>query len=490
MFLLGLIALTMLIPLLLGLAYGEGVMVKTFLVCMGTTLIIALPVIFVTRKQKITLSAGDGLVLVFVAWVFTCLVGAVPYYISGYILRFSDAVFESVSGFTTTGASVIIDVEALPRSLLFWRAMTHWLGGMGIVVLTVALFPLLGIEGFLLVKAETSGPESNKILPKITSTAKILWLIYTLLTVLQSLLLCLGGMNWFDAVIHAFSTVATGGFSSRNGGLATYPSPWIHWVCIIFMILAGFNFTLFYRLLQGKYRDMLSNTEAKVYGGIILVSTGLIILSMFSSDNSLGGSSFEQSLRYALFQGVSIVTSTGLSITDHSRWPPLAQGVLFCLMFIGACSGSTSGGIKVIRHVVLFKQMVNELRRLIYPQGVFLITFNHKAGPHEVAHGVAGFVFCYMVLVLLTTLWVSSSGMDLFPALNMSLMILGNIGLSIGDESGATSLYGLPAYIKWFLSFMMITGRLELWTVLGCFSRDYRHDWTGRRGSRFYKPSG
>jgi trk system potassium uptake protein TrkH len=275
-------------------------------------------------------------------------------------------------------------------------------------------------------------------------------------------------MDWLNAVTHSFSTMATGGFSSQNESIAAYKSPWIHWVIIVFMVLAGFNFNLLYRLLQGKYRDVLDNSEARAYLLIILFAGGIIFFALLPR-----GAPAEETLRYAFFQTVSILTTTGFSLRDHNFWPPLAQGVLFFLMFIGGCSSSTSGGIKVVRYLVLFKQGKNEMMRLIYPKGVFAIRLNKKLGRKDVVYGVAGFVFLYLVMVFAAALLVSTAGPDLFSCLNAGLLTLGNIGLGLGSFSSGTAFLPLPAYVKWGLSFIMIAGRLELWTALVFFSRDY-----------------
>jgi trk system potassium uptake protein TrkH len=472
-FLLGIVALTMIFPLVLALVYGEGEMVRAFGFSMAAALAAFLPAALCTRKRQVRFSTADGFLLVFLAWVFSCLLGAVPYYLSGYIGSVTDAVFESVSGFTTTGATVFTNVDALPRSLLFWRAMTHWLGGMGIVVLTVALLPLLGAGAFQmnaaqLFQAESTGPESDKITPRITGTAKMLWLCYMILTILQTLLLAAGGMGWFDATIHAFSTMATGGFSSRNASIAAYNSPWIDWVCTVFMILAGLNFTLFFQLLRGKYRNILANSEARAYGGIILVSVIIITGAILPQSPSPG-----TAIRQAFFQTASILTTTGLVSADYRLWPPLAQGVLFFLMFIGGCSGSTAGGIKVIRFVALVKQTGNEMKKIIYPKGVFNIQLNGRSGKKEVIYGVAGFVFLYFVCLFAAALLVSTAGMDIFSSLNTALICLGNIGLGLGTVGPFSSLSTFPAYVKWGLAFTMILGRLELWTAVVFFTRDY-----------------
>jgi trk system potassium uptake protein TrkH len=414
--------------------------------------------------KQMNISPSEGIRMVCLGWVFICVLGAMPYYLSGYLPRLADAVFESVSGFTTTGATVILDLEVIPRPLHFWRAMTHWLGGMGIVVLTVALVPLLGVGGFQLLKAETTGPNKGKFTPKVTATAKILWLLYLGFTALQTVLLVVGGMSWFDAIIHAFSTMATGGFSTRNASIAAYHSAYIEWVCTVFMLIASFNFTLIYRLFQGKYQDILKNSEAKAYG-IIVVAAALLITA-----SGLPGSAaplpLADSLRQAFFHVASIITTTGFMADDINRWPALAQGVLLLLMFIGGCSGSTAGGVKVIRYVILAKQMKNEIRKLVYPSGVFSIHLDKAVGRHDVVYGVAGFMGLYFMLLFATVLLICSAEIGLFDALNGALITLGNIGLGLGHFSSGAVFYTMPGYVKWGLSVIMIAGRLELWTVL------------------------
>jgi trk system potassium uptake protein TrkH len=472
-FLPGLITLTMLIPLVLALGYGETAMIRAFGLPLGGMLILTILSFLLTRKQEFRFSAAGGLLLIFLAWIFMGFLGGMPYYLSGRIPRFTDAVFESISGFTTTGITVIADVEGMPRSLLLWRGMTQWLGAMGILGLCAAFLPRLGAGSLQmntapLFGALSPGPEKDRIVPKITEPAKIIWLLYAGLTGLLIPLLMLGGMGWLDAVIHSLSTMATGGFSSHNGGIAAYRSPWIEWVCAVFMFLAGFNGPLLYRIIRGKYRDLFRHSEAKAYGGIILVSIGIITLSTLPETHSLG-----QTLRYASFQTASILSTTGFAAVDHTLWPPLAQGVLFFLMFIGGCSGSPAGGVKVIRHVVLFKQMKNEIKKLLYPKGVFGIHLHQKTGRKDVVYGVAGFVVLYLVLLFAAVLLVSTSGLDLFSSINMALISLGNIGLGLGKLGPGFVFSGFPAYISWGLAFIMITGRLELWAALVFFSRDY-----------------
>ncbi|MDR2303735.1 MAG: TrkH family potassium uptake protein [Treponema sp.] len=411
-----------------------------------------------------------GFFPVCLAWFFACLLGALPYFLSGVLPRFIDAFFESVSGFTTTGATLIADVESMPRPVLFWRGLTHWLGGMGIIVLTMAIFPLPGGTGFQLVNAETAGSENGKLTPKIASTAKNFSLVYTGFTVLLAVLLLIGGMDWFDAVFHAFSIIATGGFSSRNNGIAAWHSPFIEWVCIIFMILAGFNFKLLWRLLRGKYREVLRNSEARAYGLVILVSAGFCAFALYNA----GGMPWGQSIRQSLFQSVSLLSSTGLAVTDQTLWPPPAQALLFFVMFLGGCSSSTAGGIKIVRHVILFKQAGSEIKKLLNPRGVFSIRLNGRAGRKDMVYGVAGFVFLYLALVFAAFLLLCASGLDIFTSLNLALLTQGNIGRGLGQSDFGPLIYGLPALIKGGLCFTMIAGRLELWAVFALFSRDFR----------------
>ncbi|MDR1910032.1 MAG: TrkH family potassium uptake protein [Spirochaetaceae bacterium] len=473
---LGLFSLTMIFPLALALAEGDRGMARAFALSMGGGLA-AVPVLLFTKKPRsgFNFNACEGILLVAAAWIAGCLLGALPYYLSGYMPRFSDALFESVSGFTTTGASVIPDVEILPRSFHLWRGMSHWLGGMGIVVLTVALVPMLGVGGFALLKAETTGPMKDKFTPRVTGTAKILWLIYCGFTVILALLFWAGGMNFFEALIHAFSTMGTGGFSTRNGSIASFASPFIDWVCAVFMVIAGFNFTLIYRLLQGKFREVLVNSEARAYALILPVSAGIAAISLMLRNTSPG-----KALRLAFFDAASILTTTGFLIDDHNLWPPLAQGAVFILMFIGACSGSTSGGIKIIRYVILAKQMKNELLRTMYPSGLFSVQLDRKPGRKDVVYSAAGFICIYFALLFAGTALAASAGIDLYTAVNASLITLGNIGLGFGRLVSGAVFYEAPGYVRWGFSLLMILGRLELYTVLLLFTPSF---WKQIRGS-------
>lgn len=470
-FLLGVLSLIMLPSLIMALAFKETAMIRAFALIMGITLAAAAPAMLSRKKIPLRFSARNGFFLVTLTWILISLMGAIPYYLAGGGISFTDAFFESTCGFATTGGTTIFDIEALPRSLLFWRSMTHWFGGMGIILLTVALMPLFGIGGFQLIKAEITGPEKEKITPKITATAKILWLVYGGLTAALTGLYLLGGMNWFDALCHAFVVIASGGISTKNSGLRFYNSGFIEVVTTVFMLLAGINFNLYYRLIRGKIRDVGCNSEFRAYLIIFMTAAGIIALCLIPVYGSVGSA-----IRYAAYQTASFLSTTGSAITDYEAWPALARTVLFGLMFIGGCSSSTAGGVKVVRLVVLFKQAGNELRRIIYPRGIFSVQLNRKVGRKDVVYGVAGFIFLYMMVVTIVTLITAASGTDIFSSFCAALAVTGNVGIGFG-AIGPSAHYGaFPDHIKWLFSFVMITGRLELWTVFVLFTPEYwRH---------------
>ncbi|MDR1251596.1 MAG: TrkH family potassium uptake protein [Treponema sp.] len=464
--LLGFIPLIMIPPLVMAVVRGERTMIRAFAFPMVSILALALGCFCSLRKKKLNLSAKDGFMLVFVTWALASLIGALPFWRAG--LSFTDALFESASTFATTGGTTVSDLEALPRSLHLWRSLAHWFGGIGIVLIAVAFMPLLGVGGFQLIKAEVSGPEKEKITPKIAVTAKLLCTAYGILTLVLFGLYLAGGMGWFDALCHSLATMASGGVSTRNTGLAAFNSPFIDTVSTVFMLLAGINFNLYYRLLQGKISDIRNNTETKAYLGIFIIASGIITLSLVPVYGSLA-----EALRFGAYQAASFLSTTGAAITDYETWPGIAQMVLFSLIFIGGCSGSTSGGIKVIRYVVLCKQMGNELRRVIYPKGVFSVHLNKRVGRKDVIYGVAGFFFLYFALIAAVTLITAAAGTDLFSSLSAALSITGNLGMGFGVIGPSGNYGGFPSHIKWLFSFVMIVGRLELWTVCVLFSPAY-----------------
>ncbi len=426
---------------------------------------------FVSKNDKETfITNREGFLFVTLSWVAASLLGALPFTLSGYIPSYVDAFFETMSGFTTTGASILTDIEVLPRSLLLWRATTHWLGGMGIVVLLVAVLPALGFNAIRVMEAEAPGPSVDRITPHISSTAKTLWLIYLGLTVIEILLLIIGGVPLFDAVCHAFATMATGGFSTKNTSLGYYDSAFIQWVVTIFMFLAAMNFTLHYRLLKGRLRDIWKDTEFKVYFMIFAVSSLISAGDLFASGVY---QSFGESLRFSSFQVSSILSTTGFTTADFGTWPAISQTVLFLLMFIGGCAGSTGGGIKVIRIVVLFKMAITEMRYVTNPRGVYTIFLGNRALRKNVIYDIAALVFLYFAFFFLSIIVISFTGVDILTNVTAVIANLGNIGPGLGKVGPTFNYAFFPWWAKLWLSFAMLVGRLEVYTVLALFTRKF-----------------
>lgn len=461
--LLTIISSFMIFPIIIAIIYHEQSMIQYFAIPMILTCVIAIAVIISTRNSGRVLSNKDGFLLVSLSWITAAFVGALPFRISGIIPSFADAYFETMSGFTTTGASILTQIEGLPYSMLFWRSLTHWLGGMGIVVLTIAVFPLLGIGALQLMKAESPGPTLDKLTPKVTETAKILWFLYIGLSALETLLLLFGGMNLFDSLTHTFGTLATGGFSPKNASVGSYGSAYIDIVITIFMMLAGMNFVLFFRFITGKFRKVFNNTELRAYFGIFFIAVAIITSDLYANGIY---STIGTSARFAAFQAASIITTTGFATTDFALWPQLAQTVLVILMFIGGCAGSTGGGIKVVRYVTLFKLSLNEMKLFAHPRGVFSIRMGEETVSKETVNSISGFFFLYILMLLATMLVVAMGGHDIVTSLTTSLATVGNIGPGFGLVGPAQNYAFFSDGIKWFLSFAMMVGRLEVYTVL------------------------
>ena len=457
-----LVAGFMVAPIIVALYYGEFAMVAAFLVPMAIVVPLASLVLVATRGQRGGLSTKAGFVLVTLSWLAAAATGSVPFVISGWIPSVTDAFFETMSGFTTTGATILTDIEALPASLLFWRSLTHWLGGMGIIVLTVAILPLLGVGGYQIMKAEAPGPSVDRLTPKITETAKILWLIYLGLTVLETALLMIGGLSLYDALTHTFGTLATGGFSPKAASVGHYTSPFVQIVITVFMLAAGVNFILYYRLLLGRFRIVAKNTEVKVYLSIFAAATVAIAIALHGQAYADVGAS----LRYAGFQAASILTTTGYATADFAQWPAVAQVMLFSLMFVGGSAGSTGGGIKVVRVVTLIKQGFNEMRYLVHQHGVFAIRLNGQVIRKDVVYSIVGFVFLYLLLLIVTAIVVATGGNDIVTSFTTALATLGNIGPGFGRIGPVENYAFFQDYIKWYLSLIMMVGRLEVYTVL------------------------
>lgn len=456
------ISLFIILSAIVSFIYDETESAFAFIKTIAIIIPVSVFVYFITKsgKDKV-LGTREGFLLVTSSWIAASLAGALPFVFSGAIPAYTDAFFETMSGFTTTGASILTDIEALSHGMLFWRSLTHWLGGMGIVVLTVALLPLLGIGGIQLLRAEAPGPSMDKITPKITQTAKILWLIYVGFTVIEIILLMIGGMSLFDASTHTFGTMATGGFSTKASSIGAFNSAYIHIVITVFMVLAGMNFNLFYKVLSGNFKGFFRDTEMRVYLSIFILVSVLISINLLGTYGSFG-----KSLQYASFQTASILTTTGYATTDFALWPAFSKNALFFVMFIGGCSGSTGGGIKVVRIVTLIKLAFNEMKQLVYPRGVFPLRMNGSIMKKEIVYPIAGFFFLYIFLLLSVTMGVASGGYDIITSFSTALATLGNIGPGFGLIGPALNYSFYPVYIKWILSIAMMLGRLEIYTVL------------------------
>ena len=421
---------------------------------------------FAVRKRPKIFDVKSAFGVVGLIWVAVCVFGAMPLYFSGAFPSFTDAMFESVSGFTTTGASALHEVENLPRSINLWRCETHWLGGMGVIALAVALIPLLGIGGFRLIKAEATGPDKGKLTSFIANTAKSLWLIYVMLTVIQAALLHLAGLGWVDSLAHAFSTMGTGGFSTRNASVGAFGSPAAEWICTAFMLLASVNFALYYKLFTGRVREVAGDSELRAFAVVVLASTAVVTALESSTATALS-----QTLRDTAFQISSVISTTGFMTADYTGWRPPSQAVVLILFFIGGCSGSTAGGVKVVRWTILAKEIVNEIRRIVHPHQVFTLRINGRPGYESLIPVVASFILMYFILVLATTFAGAISGLDVFTALTAAASMVGNIGPAFG-QLGPTANYGsLPAALKWWYCFAMLAGRLEIYTLLIMIAR-------------------
>jgi len=422
---------------------------------------------FAHKDERHGLRKREGFLVAASGWAVASLFGCLPYMLSGAIPSFTDAYFETMSGFTTTGATILSNIEALPHGLLFWRAMTHWIGGMGILLLSIAILPMLGVGGMQLFNAEVSHVKVEKLTPRISQTARILWIFYCGLTVSHALLLLAGGMSLFDALAHAFATVSSGGFSTKNSSLAHFSSAYIEWVTIFFMFLAGASFTLHFRALRGRsIKPYGRDNEFVYYALAIIVATALVYFGIPSEMHP----AWLDRVRAALFQVVSLISSTGFITSDYDLWAPAAQLILLLLMFHAGCVGSTSGGFKIARWVLLLKTWKTEIRKLAHPRAIFVTRYNGEAVSPDVISSVQGFLVAYLVIFAICSLLLAALGMDVLSAASAVVTAMSNVGPGLGAV-GATDNFGHAASAgKWVLSFCMLMGRLEFFTVLVLFS--------------------
>ena len=415
------------------------------------------------------LTRRDGYVLVSFAWVAFSLFGMLPFYISGYVPDITNAFFETMSGFTSTGATVLDNIESLPHGLLFWRSMTQWIGGLGIVFFTIAVLPIFGVGGIQVFAAEASGPTHDKVHPRIGITAKWIWGIYAGLTGTLIILLMFGGMNIFDSICHAFATTSTGGFSTKQASIEYYHSPYIEYVISIFMFISGINFTLLLLFVNGKLKKFVHDAELKWYFWSVTGFT-IVIAAILYYNSSMG---VEEAFRKSLFQVASLHTSTGFATADYMTWPAITWGMLTVIMIMGACAGSTTGGIKSIRLVILAKVSRNEFKHIIHPNAVLPVRVNKQVISPSIRSTVLAFTFLYTVLIIAGTLAMLGLGVGLTESLGCTISSLGNMGPGLGLCGPAYSWNELPDAAKWLMSFFMLLGRLELFTVLLLFSSDF-----------------
>lgn len=439
------------------------------------TLFAGMLVMFVTRDHKKEIKKREGYIVVTFGWLFMSLSGMLPYLASGAIPEVTNAFFETISGYTTTGASILSDIESLPKGILFWRSTTHWIGGMGIIVLAIAILPLLGIGGMQLFAAEAPGPNADKLHPRITDTAKRLWLIYFGFTAAETLALNLAGMSFFDAINHAMSTLSTGGFSTKNASVAHWnDTPIIQYIIIFFMMLAGMNFVLSYFAFKGKVQKIIKDDEFRVYTTFIIGFTAITAFVIyFKADinastiaHPMVWGAGESAFRHGLFQVLAVITTTGFVTADFTAWTPFLAVIFFGLMFLGGSSGSTAGGIKVVRHILTIKNAIMEFKRTLHPNAVIPVRYNTRSVDKQIIYNILAFFILYMLSWIIGASVLGALGLDFVSALGGAASALGNVGPAFGELSPVDNFGGLPTAAKWWCGFLMLIGRLELFTVL------------------------
>ena len=395
------------------------------------------------------LTRRDGYVLVSFAWVAFSLFGMLPFYIGRYIPDIANAFFETMSGFSSTGATILDDIESLPHGILFWRSMTQWIGGLGIIMFTIAVLPIFGVSGLQVFAAEASGPTHDKVHPRIGITAKWIWSIYAGITALLVGLLMLGGMDWFDSICHAFATTGTGGFSTKQASVAYYNSPYIEYVISIFMFISGINFTLLLLFVNRKFKKFISNAELKFYFGSVVLFTAVIAIVLYYT-SPMG---MEESFRKSLFQVISLHTSTGFATDDYMQWTPVLWGLLTIIMLMGACAGSTTGGLKCIRMVILTKVSRNEFKHILHPNAILPVRINKQVISPSIVSTVLAFCFIYIAIIVIGTLLMMAMGVGAEESMGCVISSIGNMGPGLGETGPAYSWNALPDAAKWLLSF-------------------------------------
>lgn len=457
----------MLVPFVVALIYGEGD-APAFIKSASITAIVGGILFYIFRNSRNDVGKRESYLLVTSIWLFFSAFGMLPFCLMPNHLSITDAIFETVSGLTTTGASIIENVDVLPHGILFWRSFMHFIGGMGIILLTIAILPMLNHQGgLLLFNSEVTSITTEKLKPKIGETAKKLWSVYIILTIILCLLLWLGPMNLFDAICQAFCVMATGGFSTKQAGINFWNSSYTEYVMTIFTFIAGINFALVYRAVTGDFKKLLHNEETKWYTAIVLGATLLVITGLYITDQN---GSFEDTFRRSLFLVVTIVTSTGYTGDDYVAWGPFFTTIFLLLMFFGACAGSTCGGAKIDRLVVLAKNTKNELYRVIHPNAILPVRVNGKAISHEIVSKILAFILVYVMVLIAGSIILSALGLSMEESFGSTLSCLSNIGPGAGSTGPAGNYAFIPDLGKWTLSIIMLIGRLELFTVLILFT--------------------
>ncbi|HSI71329.1 MAG TPA: potassium transporter TrkG [Gillisia sp.] len=469
----------MLLAVLVSFYYKDGVTLEISIASL-ITLLAGMLLMYFTRGHNKEMKAREGYIIVSLGWIFMAMSGTLPYILSGAIPQVTNAFFETMSGYTTTGATILNDIEVVPRGILFWRSLTHWIGGMGIIVLAIAILPLLGVGGMQLFSAESPGPSADKLKPRIADTAKRLWLIYVGFTVAETILLKVAGMGMFDAVNHSLSTMASGGFSTKNASVAYWnDNPVIQYIIIVFMFLAGTNFVLSYFAFKGRFQKVLQDDEFRWYGGFVTIFTIIAALIIyFQADLSLSSiphpqvwGEAEGAFRHALFQVLAIITTTGFVSVDYTMLTPFLTILFFGLFFLGASAGSTSGGVKVMRHMIMIKNGIMEFKRTLHPNAILPVRFNGKAVESNIVFNILGFFILYMLSFIVGAIVLSFLGLDFTTAIGAAAASVGNVGPALGSVGPVNNFDTLPALAKWWCSFLMLIGRLELFTVLILFTK-------------------
>lgn len=448
------------VPMAVALIYGESIM--PYLLTVALLLPISVPTVFLTPKNK-RIYAKDGFVCVALSWIFLSLFGAMPFIFSGAIPSFIDAVFETVSGFTTTGASILTDIECLPRGILFWRSFTHWIGGMGILVFMLALLSNLEGNAIFLMRAEVPGPQKGKLVPKLRESSMLLYFIYLILTVAEVIALLIAGLPLYDSLINAFGTMGTGGFSVLNSSIGGYGNPAVEWIMAIFLLLAGVNYNIYYFLLVKKLRDVKKNDELKAYLLIIIASSAIIAVNLYKSMSAAYGA-LPDAIRAAFFQVVSVISTAGFTTDNFAAWPYLSQSVLFLLMFIGACAGSTAGGFKISRFIIMLKGIKREVRKIFKPNSVQSLRLDGEVLDEKTVSSAMNYMSLYMIIMAISFVLVSFDGKDLISTVSAVVATFNNVGPGLGEAF--SNFASFSDFSKIVLTLDMLFGRLEIMPML------------------------